>query len=70
MIPFMVMELISRTRPGRRVDGAARMQQAADLEFGLWVAEQVAEALAAAHDREIVHRDPRGNVMLTNGKSR
>ena len=58
---FLVMELVEGETLADRI---ARGPVA--LEESLWIAQQIAEALAAAHERGIVHRDLKpANIKIT-----
>ena len=59
---ILVMELVD----GRTVSDLLRKQGPPDLTTGLAWIEQIADALAAAHARRILHRDIKAaNVMVT-----
>lgn len=59
---FIVMELVEG-RPLGEVARAARLSTEAVTRYGV----QIADALAHAHDRQIVHRDLKGaNVVITH----
>lgn len=60
---FLVLERIRGCNLQQALDGGA-----IDLAARLRIAEQVAEALGAAHSKGIIHRDLKlANVMLTDG---
>src|SRR6185436_7561023 len=63
---FLVLELVS----GRNLDGAIREGLPRDLQLS--VAQQIADALVAAHGEGIVHRDLKpSNVMVgDNGEAK
>ena len=63
--PFIAMELLEGQVLSERISSqGVRIEQV--VEWGL----QVAEALAAAHAKEIVHRDIKpGNIFITTGGS-
>jgi serine/threonine-protein kinase len=59
--PFLVLELIEGVTLASRLKGGAL-----PLHDALGVCSQIAEALGAAHDRGVVHRDLKpGNVMIS-----
>jgi serine/threonine protein kinase len=60
----IVMELVEGdTLQARILRGPIAMEEA------LTIARQIAEALAAAHDKGVIHRDLKpGNIMLADGK--
>ena len=59
---ILVMELVD----GRTVSEMLRKQGAPELATGLRWIEQIADALVAAHERRILHRDIKAaNVMVT-----
>ncbi|MDQ3492288.1 MAG: Stk1 family PASTA domain-containing Ser/Thr kinase, partial [Chloroflexota bacterium] len=61
--PFIVMELL----PGGDLAQVLREQGTLDVAAAVRVAQQIAEALGAAHGRGIVHRDIKpSNVLLTS----
>ena len=61
--PFFVMELLDGVTLAERAK-----QQPFDANELLAIARQVADALAAAHERGIIHRDIKpSNVMVTSG---
>ncbi len=61
--PFIVMELL----PGGDLAQVLRQQGTLDAMPAARVAQQIAEALGAAHERGIVHRDIKpSNVLLTS----
>ncbi|MEV6493919.1 serine/threonine-protein kinase [Actinoplanes sp. NPDC051633] len=66
LAPFVVMELLDGpSLAARLADGPLSWPEAARI------GAQVAEGLAAAHARQVVHRDVKpGNVMLTPGGAR
>src|SRR5215472_14192203 len=57
----LVMELV----PGKTLDASLK-REAMPLSEALHIAQQIAEALEAAHEKGVVHRDIKpGNVMIT-----
>ncbi len=65
--PFIVMEHIE----GRNLDDALQAEGAMGIEQACQVLSQVASALAAAHEKGIVHRDVRpGNVLRERDSDR
>jgi serine/threonine protein kinase/Tol biopolymer transport system component len=68
---FLVMELLGGETIAERLSRATPDHPAFTLGNALPVAIQIADALAAAHQRGIVHRDLKpGNVMITESDGR
>jgi serine/threonine protein kinase len=66
-VPYIVMEYID----GRTVRDVVESGSAFDLGYARSLLASVASALAAAHDRGIIHRDVRpGNVYVENRTAR
>lgn len=66
-VPYMVMEYID----GRTVRDMVEAGATFDLAYSRILLASVAAALAAAHDRGIIHRDVRpGNVFVENRSTR
>lgn len=64
--PYLVMEYAE----GRTCDDVLASDGPFDLETGLAIAEQVANALAAAHAHGVVHRDVRPESVMWNAATR
>ena len=61
--PFIVMELLV----GHPLEAFMRDGKKLNLAQALFVADQVLDVLAAAHDNDIIHRDIKpGNIFITN----
>jgi serine/threonine protein kinase len=65
--PYMLMEYLEGQNLARRLELAGG---ALDVRTALSITRQIADALAAAHDKGIVHRDLKpGNIFLTRDTS-
>ena len=64
--PFLVMEFMDGESLDGRIQSAARRpRHCLDLDESLWIGDDVASALIAAHAKGIVHRDLKpSNIML------
>jgi serine/threonine-protein kinase len=65
--PFIAMEWLD----GQTVTQIARAAGTLDLDFALWIAEELCSALALVHAAGVVHRDLKGsNVMIIESGGR
>lgn len=68
--PYLVMPLVG-SAGGRSLQDKIDAEGPLDLETSLGIAAQIAEGLAAAHHRGVVHRDIKpGNVLLEENSPR
>ncbi|MCA9135716.1 MAG: serine/threonine protein kinase [Planctomycetales bacterium] len=68
--PYLVMPLVG-SDGGRSLQDRIDTEGPLDLETSLGIAAQIAEGLAAAHQRGLVHRDIKpGNVLLEENSPR
>lgn len=66
-IPFLVMPLLR----GESLDARSRRGEAIPIKEALRIAREVAEGLAAAHERGLIHRDVKpANIWLEGEKRR
>ena len=66
-VPFMAMEFVEGTSLAKRLKEEGRLK----VEEAVHVVRQVAEGLAYAHERGIVHRDIKpDNILIENGTGR
>ncbi|QDV40968.1 Serine/threonine-protein kinase PknB [Stieleria neptunia] len=69
--PYLVMPLIGSSSAGRSLQCRIDQEGPLDLETALGIAAQIAEGLAAAHQRGVVHRDIKpGNILLEENSPR
>jgi Tol biopolymer transport system component len=67
---FLVMEYVAGETLAKRLARGAVQTLALPLDVSLQIAIQIADALAAAHQRGIVHRDLKpGNIMLAKSSA-
>ncbi len=63
--PYLVMEFLSGQTLRHRLDSALQSGQLLPLRLSLSLGQQVADALAAAHEKGVIHRDLKPeNLML------
>ncbi|QEG02215.1 Serine/threonine-protein kinase PknB [Stieleria maiorica] len=69
--PYLVMPLVGSATAGRSLQQRIDREGPLDLETALGIAAQVAEGLAAAHERGVVHRDIKpGNILMEENSPR
>ncbi|WP_182864757.1 serine/threonine-protein kinase [Rhodopirellula sp. JC639] len=69
--PYLVMPLVGSVTAGRSLQQRIDREGPLDLEAALGIAAQVAEGLAAAHERGVVHRDIKpGNILMEENSPR
>jgi serine/threonine protein kinase len=62
-VPYLVMEFVD----GQSLEQLIRSQGRLPVQQVVWIGQQIAEGLAAAHQRGLVHRDVKpANVLLEN----
>jgi serine/threonine protein kinase/formylglycine-generating enzyme required for sulfatase activity len=63
-LPYLVMEYIPGQTLQQRLDGKGPLEVLAVVQLG----RQIAEGLAAAHEKDLIHRDIKpGNILLEAG---
>jgi eukaryotic-like serine/threonine-protein kinase len=66
-LPYLIMEYVE----GRTLEDLLASQGAMEMDGAIELLTQLASALAAAHEKRIIHRDVRpGNVLIEDGTSR
>ncbi|MCO8124131.1 serine/threonine protein kinase [Stieleria sp. TO1_6] len=69
--PYLVMPLIGSDSAGRSLQDRINDEGPLPLETAIDIAAQIAEGLAAAHERGVIHRDIKpGNVLLEENSPR
>src|SRR5262249_38304828 len=66
-VPFLAMQLL----PGQTLESGLRRERRLPVALVLRVGRELAEGLAAAHERGLIHRDIKpANIWLESGRDR